>query len=217
MSSGVFIAMFPLQLVIFPGEVIPLHIFEERYKQLIGECESEGARFIIPTYLNQNVAEVATEVSLVKIMRRTAEGEMDILVRGERVVEILDVYETLDDKLYPGARVVYRDHDPTVDDATADKLRNLVLELARLLDRTSPISEPTHGSLAFSLAPYLELPMPQKLRLLGMNKEQERQEFLITHVEKLVKAVRDRKSKESQVHGFNHNNGRSNGRARLKS
>ena len=47
---------FPLQSVFFPGEKVPLHIFEERYKQLINDCRKEAITFGIPVYIDDNIA-----------------------------------------------------------------------------------------------------------------------------------------------------------------
>ena len=64
-----FLAIFPLQLAIFPGEEVPLHIFEPRYKQLIVECRDEGITFGIPTHVNGRIARYGTEVRLKKILK----------------------------------------------------------------------------------------------------------------------------------------------------
>ncbi len=208
MASSVFIAMFPLQLVIFPGEVLPLHIFEPRYKQLIGECESEGITFVIPTFVNQSVSQYGTEVSLVKVVRRYDDGEVDILVRGERVVKLLDVVEELDDKMYPGTRCESAPYKADSDETLRGRLSEKVIQLAQLLQRTSPITEPTQDSFAFDLAPFLNLNLSQKLTLLAMHSERDRQEFLIRHVDTLIKKVRERVTRKETLTG---QNGRANG------
>lgn len=208
MASSVFIAMFPLQLVIFPGEVMPLHIFEPRYKQLIADCESDGITFVIPTYVNQNVSQYGTEVSLVKVMRRYEDGELDILVRGERVVKILDVTDELEDKLYPGARTEAAAYSADADPSSEARLTEKVMELAKLLERTSPIAEPTQESFAFGLAPFLNMNLSQKLTLLAMRSERDRQEYLIRHVDGLIDSVRKRVAHKMPLMG---QNGRTNG------
>lgn len=208
MSSSVVIAMFPLQLVIFPGEVIPLHIFEPRYKQLIAECEADGITFVIPTFVNQSVSQFGTEVSLVKVIRRYDDGELDILVRGERVVKLLEVVERFGDKLYSGVRCEPAPYHADADDDIEAALREKVMQLAQLLERTGPITELTQDSFAFALAPFLNLNLSQKLTLLAMHSESDRQEFLIRHVDELIKQVRKRVDTPKTVIG---QNGRANG------
>lgn len=208
MPPSFVIAMFPLQLVIFPGEVIPLHIFEPRYKQLVGECESDGVTFVIPTFVNQSVSQYGTEVSLVKVIRRYEDGELDILVRGERVVKLLEVVERFGDKLYSGVRCEPAPYYADAEEEIESTLREKVMQLAQLLERTSPITELTQDSFAFGLAPYLNLNLSQKLTLLAMHSERDRQEFLIRHVDELIKEVGKRVDPQKTIVG---QNGRSNG------
>lgn len=208
MSSSFVIAMFPLQLVIFPGEVIPLHIFESRYKELIGECESDGITFVIPTFVNQSVSQFGTEVSLVKIIRRYDDGELDILVRGERVVKLLEVVERFGEKLYSGVRCEAAPYHADAEDEIESALREKVMQLAQLLERTGPITELTQESFAFGLAPFLNLNLSQKLTLLAMHSERDRQEFLIRHVDELIKEVGKRVTTQKSLAG---QNGRANG------
>ena len=61
------IPLFPLQSVFFPGETVPLHIFEERYKQLINDCQNESLTFGIPVFINNTIA-YGTEVQLVEVV-----------------------------------------------------------------------------------------------------------------------------------------------------
>lgn len=208
MSPSFLIAMFPLQLVIFPGEVLPLHIFEPRYKELIGECESDGITFVIPTFVNQSVSQFGTEVSLVKVMRRYDDGELDILVRGERVVKLLEVVERYGEKLYSGVRCEAAPYYADAEEEVENALRVKVLELAQLLERTSPLTELTQDSFAFALAPFLNLNLSQKLTLLAMHSERDRQEFLTRHVDELIKEVKKRVTTQNTMMV---RNGRSNG------
>ncbi|MEL7221839.1 MAG: LON peptidase substrate-binding domain-containing protein, partial [Bacteroidota bacterium] len=61
------LALFPLQIIAFPGEAVNLHIFEPRYRQLITDCVEEGITFGIPSFVNGKVNEFGTEVKLIKI------------------------------------------------------------------------------------------------------------------------------------------------------
>ena len=69
---------FPLQSIFFPGETVPLHIFEPRYKQLIADCRANAITFGIPVFIN-NVMEYGTEVQLVEVVNTYEGGEMDIV------------------------------------------------------------------------------------------------------------------------------------------
>ncbi|MCL4691877.1 MAG: peptidase, partial [Candidatus Hydrogenedentes bacterium] len=101
-----FLPLFPLQLVVFPGEKLKLHIFEPRYKQLVGECQGEGITFGIPAYLEGRVAEFGTEMRLLNIFRTYENGEKDVLVEGVAAFQLLRFQRAIPDKLYSGGDVL---------------------------------------------------------------------------------------------------------------
>jgi uncharacterized protein len=65
--------LFPLQSIFFPGETVPLHIFESRYKQLINDCRAEAITFGIPVFIN-NQMKFGTEVQLVEVVNTYGGG-----------------------------------------------------------------------------------------------------------------------------------------------
>src|SRR5215813_980852 len=73
-----FIPIFPLEIVVYPGEQLNLHIFEERYKQLISECYKEKKSFGIPSVINNHVGEMGTLVKITEIAEVYEDGRMDI-------------------------------------------------------------------------------------------------------------------------------------------
>ena len=98
-----FIPIFPLALVVYPGEELNLHIFEPRYKELITECFAEAKPFGIPTVLEEGVAETGTMVEITEIVQVYEDGRMDIKTRGIRVFQVLELIESIPDKLFSGA------------------------------------------------------------------------------------------------------------------
>ena len=76
--------LFPLKVVLFPRTELPLHIFEERYKEMIGECVAEGTEFGIVLVLEQGLASTGCTAAIVDVIRKFPDGRMDILVRGQR-------------------------------------------------------------------------------------------------------------------------------------
>src|SRR5690349_7115740 len=90
-----FIPIFPLSIVVYPGEKLPLHIFEPRYKQLIRECFELKKPFGIPTVINNNVQEMGTLVILKDIVKEYDNGEMDIRTEGQQVFRILEIIRSI--------------------------------------------------------------------------------------------------------------------------
>src|SRR2546425_9456952 len=109
-----FIPIFPLGIVVYPGEDLNLHIFEPRYKQLITECNKSKKPFGIPTVINDQVNELGTMVELVEITKVYDTGEMDIKTKGLKVFRILEIVKDVPEKLYSGAIVNYPENHKKV-------------------------------------------------------------------------------------------------------
>lgn len=99
------IPMFPLNMVLLPGETTKLHIFEERYKQLVNECFDNDASFGIPFFDKGKVLNYGSEVKIKRILKKYPNGEMDILIEGVGVFKMLEYSKKLTPKLY-GAGVI---------------------------------------------------------------------------------------------------------------
>jgi len=87
------IPLFPLDVVLFPGAPLPLHIFEERYKEMIGECLVQKEEFGVVQARRHGLAIVGCTASIMRVMHRYPDGRMDILCRGERRFEIESLNE----------------------------------------------------------------------------------------------------------------------------
>ncbi len=178
---SVMLPLFPLQLVAFPGETLKLHIFEPRYLQLIGECRDEGIAFGIPPYAD-GVMEYGTEVVLHTIVAAHPSGEMDILVEGRRVFHLDTFQRFFPGKSYPGGSVTWLDNDAS---CAADTVRELVDCYNRFhaLLKTGHEREAFDGPhLSFQVAHEIGMTLEQKVRLLAISHEEERQRLVIAHL-----------------------------------
>ncbi len=102
-----FIPIFPLGIVVYPGETLNLHIFEERYKQLVTDCFAEAKPFGIPAVLINGVAEMGTLVEITEVAKVYPDGKMDIKTKGLEIFQILETIKELPNKLFSGAIVTY--------------------------------------------------------------------------------------------------------------
>ena len=184
-----FVPIFPLEIVVFPGEQLNLHIFEERYKQLITECISEKKPFGIPAVLNNNVAEMGTLVQITEVAAVHEDGKMDIRTKGVTVFRILEVIKTLPDKLYSGAIVDY----PMNNDALQIKLMQRVIsglrELHKLLKVNKDFKKPDNELRSYDIAHHAGLSLEEEYELLGLMREDQRLEYLKRHLKKVLPAV----------------------------
>ncbi len=106
-SKRLTIPMFPLNLVILPGETTKLYIFEERYKQLVQDCLDNEASFGIP-FVERGVRKgFGTEVKINRVLKTYDNGSMDILVEGTTIFKLLEFSEVLRPKLYGAALIEY--------------------------------------------------------------------------------------------------------------
>ena len=95
----------PLNIVVFPGEKISLHIFEPRYKQLILDCLENNSTFGMPLLFNNLITEYGTELKLISIDKTLKGGELEIKAQGSRVFKIKEFYNQLPNRLYSGGDV----------------------------------------------------------------------------------------------------------------
>ena len=96
---------FPLNVFLFPGEDLPLNIFEPRYIQLINEARTQGVTFVIPFVIGQEIQDFGCEVRLKDVVAEKAEGNMVIVVESIAIVEISSYVRQLEGKLYAGGLI----------------------------------------------------------------------------------------------------------------
>ena len=182
-----FIPIFPLGIVVYPGEKLHLHIFEPRYKQLINDCKANGKPFGIPTVVNNKMNEMGTLVELKDIVQTYDNGEMDIKTGGLKIFRVLEIIKSLPEKLYNGAIVNYPDNE---DDAGNPELMQKVIkavkELHRLLNISKDFKKPENELRSYDVAHHAGLSLEEEYEVLGLLKEIQRQEYLKRHLQKVL-------------------------------
>lgn len=183
-----FVPIFPLGIVVYPGETLNLHIFEPRYRQLIKDCFDAKKPFGIPTVLKEQVAEMGTLVQVTEIVETYEDGKMDIRVEGLKVFRILEVVKAVPDKLYSGAIVNY----PANDMARKDMIRRVVAsvrELHRLLNVTKDFRKSEESLISYDIAHHAGLSVEEEYEVLGLLKELQRLEYLKRHLARVIPVV----------------------------
>jgi hypothetical protein len=99
------VPFFPLRVFLFPGEDIPLRIFEPRYKQLIEDVRREDFTFAIPFVIDNQIQDCGCEVRLKEVVAENPGGRMVITVESVAVVHIHDFSDQLNGKLYSGGAI----------------------------------------------------------------------------------------------------------------
>lgn len=195
-----FIPIFPLGIVVYPGESLNLHIFEPRYIQLVNECFTDKKPFGIPTVINNTLNEMGTLVEITEMTTKYDNGEMDIKTRGVKVFRTLEVIKQVPDKLYSGAIVNYPDNieDPGKR-ANMQKVVTAIRELHRLLKVQKEFKKPDEELTSYDIAHHAGLSLEEEYELLGLLKEVQRQEYLKRHLRKVLPVIAEMEQLKEKI------------------
>lgn len=182
------IGLFPLGLVLLPGERVPLHIFEPRYKELINECIETGGEFAVVLLNSKGTREVGTKAEVSEVLERYEDGQLDIIVEGTerfRLIEILSERSFLTAEVEPMADLSPPPPDAAFEDCLAGYRRVM---RATGIDFVEPV--PDHHGLAFQLATQFQMGVDVKQELLEMRSEAQRLERVTELLEASATAIR---------------------------
>ncbi|MGB3798611.1 MAG: LON peptidase substrate-binding domain-containing protein [Lewinella sp.] len=184
--------LFPLQLVVYPGESLNLHIFEPRYRQLVADAESQGIGFGVPTVIDGQLQPIATQVSLKEIVRRYPSGESDIRTTGERVFRIHNFQREGENKPYPTGEVAYLDGETGEEDVELNReIIKLTRQIYRRLNIDREITPVEAGFRTYEICHYIGLTLEQEYALLALQSAEKRQAYLLTHLKKIKPQLGD--------------------------
>lgn len=194
-----FIPIFPLGIVVYPGEDLNLHIFEPRYKQLIKECHESKKPFGIPAVVENKLQENGTLVSVTELSKLYDNGEMDIKTKGEKVFRVLEVIREVPDKLYSGAIVNYPDNKEQGDIELMRKVMNGIRELHKLLNVSKDFKKPDDALKSYEVAHHIGMTLQEEYELLGLMDELQRQEYLKRHLTKVLPMVAEMEGLKEKI------------------
>lgn len=191
--------LFPLELVVYPGESLNLHIFEPRYKQLINEVKVSGGSFGIVAHQEGENLRLGTEVKLKAIAKNYSKGEMDIHTEGLRVFEIANFEHKMEGKPYPGGEVIFKEnyYDSTAEMAL--RVLDLVRILYDMMKITKKLPSADSDFSVFSIAHKIGLSFRQEQHLITITKESERQEFVLEHLEHLIPVIKETEAMKKKI------------------
>ncbi len=184
-----FIPIFPLGIVVYPGENLNLHIFEPRYKQLITECHTAKKPFGIPTVIEKKMQDVGSLVEIKEVTAVHVNGEMDIKTVGLRVFRILEVIKEVPDKLYSGAIVNYPETHEKGNPELMRKVMKSIHDLHELLKVSKDFKQKGHEIRSYDVAHHIGMSLQEEYELLGLLDERQRQEYLKRFLAKVIPMV----------------------------
>jgi Lon protease-like protein len=169
--------LFPLPVVLLPTEVIPLHIFEDRYKTMISLCIDEGSEFGIVWLSDDGLKDVGCTARVAEVLEQTEDGRMNILVRGGRPFRLLERQE---EYVYPAGKVELLGDQatPADEEEAGDDARERYADLLESLTSERPDPNALAELSAYEMAATVEIDLDVKQGLLELRSEEERLQML---------------------------------------
>lgn len=194
-----FIPVFPLGIVVYPGEELNLHIFEPKYKQLINDCFETKKPFGIPTVIDGKIVEMGTVVIIKEISNRYDDGQLDIKTEGVQPFKILEFVKELPEKLYGGAIVNY----PQINNVGSPSLLRFILDGIRKLHLSLNVEKvfkiADDKLMSYDLAHHAGMNLQDEYYLLELELEIHRQEFLKRHIVKLLEVMKEMEALKQKI------------------
>jgi Lon protease-like protein len=168
--------LFPLGIVALPSELIPLHIFEDRYKTMMNECLEEGKEFGIVWLSDDGLRENGCACEIDRVLERTEDGRMNLLTRGTRPFRVVERQSHL---AYPAGVIEFlEDREEPVDPELRRRAQEAYAELVRRATDREPDAEELAGMGAYAMAATVDFGPDAKQGLLDLRAENARLRLL---------------------------------------
>jgi Lon protease-like protein len=196
--------IFPLELVLFPGTPLPLHIFEDRYKEMIAECLERKLPFGVVRSMAQAVAEVGCTADIVEVAKKYEDGRFDIVCEGRKRFEVVRLDE---ERTFLRAEVSFIEDEPEASSAEhTQKAIESYSELMALVESDADTPEPDDPELSFHLVAPLPVDLDFKQTLLASRSEAKRiamtAEYLTAVLPRMKRALKAREKAGGNGHGL---------------
>jgi Lon protease-like protein len=164
--------LFPLGLVALPGELVPLHIFEERYKQMMAECLESEREFGIIWMSDDGLRDIGCACEIERVLEEMDDGRMNILTRGTRPIRVLERQGHL---AYPAGVVEFLADEPEeLDLASAETARATYADLVKRATDREPQDDELEQMDAYGMAATVDFGLDAKQGLLDLRSENAR-------------------------------------------
>ena len=208
-----FIPIFPLGIVVYPGEDLNLHIFEPRYIQLINECYTAKKPFGIPAVIENKMQEFGSMVEISEIVNGQNEGKKspqldpsggNIKTNGIMIFRILEIIKDVPDKLYSGAIVTYPENYEKGNPEVMRKVMTSIRDLHSLLKVNKEFKKKDEEISSYDVAHHIGLSLEEEYELLCLPDEKQRQEYLKRHLTKVIPMLAEMEQLKEKIKGNGH-------------
>ena len=189
---GVFLSpllpLFPLDLVLLPGTPLPLHIFEPRYKEMIGECLENKSLFGVVRAQETDLAEIGCTAEIIAVTKTYDDGRMDIVTQGRDRFELLEVNQ--DRSFLRGEVLLVTDEPEKAPPAEVERALELHKQILALANAEQDLPPDDETPLSYHLAGSLPLDLDFKQKLLATRSESQRIQTVIGYFETILPNLR---------------------------
>jgi Lon protease-like protein len=196
------IPLFPLDVVLFPGTPLPLHIFEPRYKEMIGECLAQHRTFGVVRIVEQGLADIGCTAEIITVVKEYPDGRLDLVSEGRQRFEVMRVNE--ERSFLQGEVLMIADEPGTPPPADTARAVQLHSELLAVAGAKQDLSAADPSLLSFYLAGSLPLDLDFKQKLLSLRSEPERVTLLISYLETIIPNLRRAATARERAGGNGH-------------
>ena len=182
------IPAFPLGLVCFPGEIQNLHIFEQRYRDLINDCIEENISFALVPYVNNKAFHLATEVKLHEVSKKYPDGKFDVSLIGTGLIKVHRLLKVMKGKSYPAVKMSPFPWEEEPNLLLSEEIVDLIKRLYSALSLTDEVPPPS-VFLVRDVVHKIGLTLQQELSLLAIAEEKGRQQLVLRHLQEFVPTV----------------------------
>jgi Lon protease-like protein len=180
--------LFPLDVVLFPGVPLPLHIFEPRYKEMIGECRANQTPFGVVRALENGIADIGCTAEIVTVTKEYPDGRLDLIAQGRQRFEILEMNR---ERSFLRAEILLLPDEPrAATPEITERAIQLHREILNLAGAVQDLSGADESGISFYLAGSLPLDLDFKQKLLSMRSEDERIRAVAAYLEAILPNLR---------------------------
>jgi Lon protease-like protein len=164
--------LFPIEIVALPGELVPLHIFEERYKMMMNQCLRDESEFGIVWLSDDGLRDIGCAMEIDRVLERMEDGRMNLIARGTRPLRVVERQGHL---AFPAGVVEFlEDRDEEPDSELRQEAHEAYAELVRLATDNDPDPAELAEMTAYAMAATVDFGLPAKQGLLDLRSERAR-------------------------------------------
>jgi Lon protease-like protein len=199
---GSLLPLFPLDVVLFPGAPLPLHIFEPRYKEMINECLEKKLLFGVVRAQETNLADIGCTAEILAVTKKYDDGRLDIVTQGRERFEILELNQ---ERAFLRGEIAYvTDVPEKPTNEEIDHAVELHRQIMMLANSEQDLPENEDSPLSYHLAGSLPLDLDFKQNMLSLRSEAQRIQTVITYFEGILPKLRRAVTMRQKAGGNGH-------------